>query len=125
MIAEPRIICIRFGKPSLGNDHAENVDVHATVVHEHMAVHPALGKTIPRLERWTVTHIPTGLAMCAAPKKPVAVAAAAAFARLPIDWGFTDPGVPSSWSEELRSKLRSLKDMATLGDINSLKGACR
>ncbi|MRG98833.1 hypothetical protein GIY21_00840 [Xanthomonas sontii] len=123
MTDENRIITIYCGKPGQSIADAKVVDVHATPVGEHMAVHPSVGKPIPYTERWSATHIPTGRQMCVAPTKEAAIAAAEAFARLPIGWSTFTFEEAGSLPEALVQKIVAIKDMAARCDIKALKAA--
>ncbi|MCW0459006.1 hypothetical protein NB717_000074 [Xanthomonas sacchari] len=125
MTAENRIISI-IVDPRDPEMDAYRVDVHATVVREHIAAHPTFRQEFRlRSEQWTVTHIPTGRSMCVVRDKPLAVAAAAAFARLPIDWGTTTAVTPKEWPQDVCQNAQSIRVMAECGDLQGLKAAFR
>ncbi|MBB5875853.1 hypothetical protein [Xanthomonas sp. 3498] len=123
MTAENRIITIRFGKPSEGIANAGAVDIHATPVSEHIAVHPTQDASVLKCDRWTATHVPTGLRICRAPTKEVAIAAAEAFGRLDIDWSSVTPEAAKDWPEDLRNQARSVQSLARQGELEKLKAA--
>ncbi len=123
MTPENRIIAIIVDPRASGAD-TYRVDVHATVVREHIAVHPTFRQELRLLsEQWTVTHIPTGRSMCVVRDKPLAVAAAAAFARLPINWGTTTAVTPKEWPQDVCRNAHAIRVMAESGDLKGLKAA--
>ncbi|MCI2243243.1 hypothetical protein L3067_01290 [Xanthomonas sp. PPL568] len=125
MTAENRIISIWCGQPGDTIESGTMVDVHATPVTEHIAVHPTIGGDPAAAVRWTVTHIPTGLRMCAAPTKAVATAAASAFSRLPVDWSAFTLDAARTMPEGLAKDIGSIKYMALFGKLNALEEAHR
>ncbi|GHH52428.1 hypothetical protein [[Pseudomonas] boreopolis] len=100
------------------------VDVHATRVTEHFAVHPARDRapnqpifSLP----WVVTHIGSGLAAARGESKRVVQLAARAFEALPIDWsGAFDMG-HCALSEEQRAQCNAIRSLAAVGALAALE----
>lgn len=127
MNPQNRIISIHVDAPdSIEGQTDRWVDVHATIVREHIAVHPTFKRELRvRSEQWTATHVPTGRYLCRAASESLAVAAAAAFARLPVDWGVTTEATAKQWQAELLNHAHAIRCMAAVGDLQALKESSR
>lgn len=95
------------------------VELSCEVVHDVFALHPQLASCAPDplsfSGLWTLTHIPTGFALCVADYAQDARLAADAFRALPVDWTFTDPGATASFPADVLKRCGEIRHEAAMG----------
>jgi|GEM_PF-5426115 len=113
-------LLLKRGKPGVKFEDAEDFEIQAIFVSDHIAVHESID---PLADDWAVTHVPTGMVLTKAASLVAAFEAANALEHLDVDWSFSHPSDRDRITKEQLNLVRFIRAFATAGDLESLRGA--